>query len=201
MDSATTHADLIIRAKELSIPIQTIHNASIMNAVGACGLQLYNFGQTISIPFFTDSWKPDSFYDRIKENRNLGLHTLCLLDIKVKEQSTEKNLARGRKIYEPPRYMTINQAIMQLLEIEETRKQNAYTYETLAIGIARLGSLTEQLIKAGTLNQLLSEDFGPPLHSLVIVGNRMHIIEADYMRYFVADKNKFDEIVKRDYKV
>ncbi|RGB29576.1 diphthine synthase [Rhizophagus diaphanus] len=197
---ATTHADLIIRAKELLIPIQTIHNASIMNAVGACGLQLYNFGQTISIPFFTDNWRPDSFYDRIKENRNLGLHTLCLLDIKVKEQSIE-NLARGRKIYEFPRYMTINQAIMQLLEIEENRKQNAYTSETLAIGIARLGSLTEQLIKAGTLNQLLSEDFGPPLHSLVIVGNRMHILEADYMKYFVTDKNKFDEIVKRDYKI
>ncbi|CAB4436360.1 unnamed protein product [Rhizophagus irregularis] len=197
---ATTHADLIIRAKELLIPIQTIHNASIMNAVGACGLQLYNFGQTISIPFFTDNWRPDSFYDRIKENRNLGLHTLCLLDIKVKEQSIE-NLARGRKIYEFPRYMTINQAIMQLLEIEENRKQNAYTSETLAIGIARLGSLTEQLIKAGTLNQLLSEDFGPPLHSLIIVGNRMHILEADYMKYFVADKNKFDEIVKRDYKI
>ncbi|PKY44203.1 diphthine synthase [Rhizophagus irregularis] len=197
---ATTHADLIIRAKELLIPIQTIHNASIMNAVGACGLQLYNYGQTISIPFFTDNWRPDSFYDRIKENRNLGLHTLCLLDIKVKEQSIE-NLARGRKIYEFPRYMTINQAIMQLLEIEENRKQNAYTSETLAIGIARLGSLTEQLIKAGTLNQLLSEDFGPPLHSLIIVGNRMHILEADYMKYFVADKNKFDEIVKRDYKI
>lgn len=71
----------------------------------------------------------------------------------------------------------------------------------MAIGIARLGSLTEQLIKVGTLNQLLSEDFGPPLHSLVIVGNRMHILEADYMKYFVADKNKFDEIVKRDYKI
>ncbi|CAI2185416.1 4321_t:CDS:2, partial [Funneliformis geosporum] len=190
---ATTHADLIIRAKELSIPIQTIHNASIMNAVGACGLQLYNFGQTISIPFFTDNWRPDSFYDRIKENRKLGLHTLCLLDIKVKEQS--------KKIYEPPRYMNVNQAVEQLLEIEEQRKEDAYTSETLAIGIARLGSLTEQLIKAGTLSQLLSEDFGPPLHSLVIVGGRMHVLEADYMRYFVTDKNKFDEIVKRDYNI
>jgi diphthine methyl ester synthase len=69
----------------------------------------------------------------------------------------------------------------------------------LAIGIARLGSL-EQLIKAGTLNQLLSEDFGSPLHSLVIVGNRLHILEADYMRSFVTDKNKFNDIVNRDYK-
>ena len=91
--AATTHADLIIRAKELLIPIQIIHNASVINAVGAYRLQLYNFGQTISIPFFTNNWRPDSFYDRIRENRNLGLHTLCLLDIKVKEQSIE-NLAR-----------------------------------------------------------------------------------------------------------
>ena len=82
-----------MRAKELSIPVIPIHNASIMNAVGCCGLQLYNYGQTISIVFFTDSWRPDSFYDKIKQNRAIGLHTLCLLDIKVKEQSIE-NMAR-----------------------------------------------------------------------------------------------------------
>lgn len=64
-----------------------------MNAVGASGLQLYNFGQTVSLVFFTETWKPDSFYDRVKENSNLGMHTLILLDIKVKEQS-EENLAR-----------------------------------------------------------------------------------------------------------
>ncbi|RUS25894.1 tetrapyrrole methylase [Jimgerdemannia flammicorona] len=121
-DPATTHTDLVIRARELGIPVQVIHNASIMNAIGACGLQLYNFGQTISIVFFTDSWRPDSFYDRIKENRALGLHTLCLLDIKAKEQSIE-NMARNRKIYEPPRYMTVNQAVEQLLEIEENRQE------------------------------------------------------------------------------
>lgn len=90
---ATTHADIVIRARELGIPIDVIHNASIMNAVGACGLQLYNFGQTVSIPFWTDTWKPDSWLARIEENSSLGLHTLVLLDIKVKEQSIE-NLAR-----------------------------------------------------------------------------------------------------------
>ena len=64
-----------------------------MNAAGACGLQLYNFGQTVSLVFFTDTWRPDSFYDRIQENAGLGMHTLLLLDIKVKEQS-EENMAR-----------------------------------------------------------------------------------------------------------
>ena len=39
--------------------------------------------QTVSIVFFTDTWRPDSFYDKIAANRRLGLHTLCLLDIKV----------------------------------------------------------------------------------------------------------------------
>jgi len=90
---ATTHTDIILRARALKIPTRIIHNASIMNAVGACGLALYNFGQSVSLVFFTETWKPSSFYDRIKENSDLGLHTLVLLDIKVKEQS-EENLAR-----------------------------------------------------------------------------------------------------------
>lgn len=42
---ATTHSDLQLRAKALEIPVKIIHNASIMNAVGACGLQLYRFGE------------------------------------------------------------------------------------------------------------------------------------------------------------
>ena len=58
-----------------------MHNASIMNAVAACGLQLYNFGRTVSICFFTDEWRPDSFYEKIKANADIGLHTLCLLGI------------------------------------------------------------------------------------------------------------------------
>ena len=93
MSRATTHSDILLRARAMNIPTQVIHNASIMNAIAACGLQLYNFGQAVSLVFFTDTWKPDSFYDRILENAQLGMHTLVLLDIKVKEQS-EENLAR-----------------------------------------------------------------------------------------------------------
>ena len=80
---ATTHSDLLVRAKTLGIEVEVVHNASIMNAVGACGLQLYRFGEAISIPFFTDTWRPDSFYDKIKGNRAIGLHTLCLLGMSL----------------------------------------------------------------------------------------------------------------------
>ena len=65
---ATTHADLMIRARELGIKTKTIHNASIMNAIGCCGLQLYSFGETVSIPFWTEDWQPDSFFDKIQVN-------------------------------------------------------------------------------------------------------------------------------------
>jgi diphthine synthase len=58
-----------LRARELSIPVRVVHNASVMNAVGAAGLQLYRYGEAVSIVFFTDTWQPDSFYDKIAANK------------------------------------------------------------------------------------------------------------------------------------
>ena len=95
----------------------------MLTAVGCCGLQLYRYGECISIVFFTETWRPDSFYDKIRENRKLGLHTLCLLDIRVKEPDMEA-LCRGRKRYEPPRFMSVAVAAQQLLEVEEKRKED-----------------------------------------------------------------------------
>lgn len=69
----------MVRAKKLGVEVKVVHNASVMNAVGVCGLQLYRYGETVSLPFFTDTWRPDSFYEKIERNRKLGLHTLCLL--------------------------------------------------------------------------------------------------------------------------
>ncbi|KAF2070293.1 hypothetical protein CYY_008385 [Polysphondylium violaceum] len=183
---ATTHTDLVLRAKELNIPVKVIHNASIMNAIGCCGLQLYSFGQTISMVFFTENSKPDSFYDRVKVNRANGMHTLCLLDIKVKEQTIE-NMLRGRKIYEPPRFMTVNQCIEQLLEIEEIRNEKVYDENTPCIGLSRVGQDDQQIV-TGTMKELLTVDFGAPLHSFIICGE-MHFIEKDYFNAFKLNKN------------
>ena len=189
---ATTHTDLVLRARDLKIPVQSIHNASIMSAIGATGLQLYNFGQTVSMVFFTDTWKPASFYDRLKENHQIGLHSLVLLDIKVKEQSLA-NLARGRKVYEPPRYMTVAQCASQMLEIEEEKGEGICGAQALAVGVARIGA-TDQKMAAGTLKQLSEIDIGPPLHSLVLLGGRTHYLERDYIREFAIDVAIFDAV-------
>ncbi|CAK7346224.1 unnamed protein product [Dovyalis caffra] len=186
---ATTHTDLVVRAKELGVEVKVVHNASVMNAVGICGLQLYRYGETISIPFFTDTWKPDSFHEKIQRNRELGLHTLCLLDIKVKEPTWE-SLCRGKKQYEPPRFMTINTAIEQLLEIEQNRQESAYSEDTNCVGLARLGS-EDQMIVAGTMRQLLAVDFGAPLHCLVIVG-KTHPLEEEMLNVYKLKGESLD---------
>jgi len=177
---ATTHSDLVLRAKELGIPHQVVHNASIMNAVGCCGLQLYNFGETVSIPFWTETWQPDSFYDKICENLSRGLHTLCLLDIKVKEQSDE-NLARGRKIFEPPRFMSTQVACDQLARVAEKRleegKEAKLDSTSLAVMVARVGA-TDQKIVTSTIEEGRSVDMGKPLHSMVLPGN-CHYLEQE----------------------
>ncbi|GAQ82718.1 hypothetical protein KFL_001210120 [Klebsormidium nitens] len=183
---ATTHSDLQMRAKQLGVTVKVIHNASIMNAIGACGLQLYRFGETISIPFFTDTWRPDSFYDKIKKNRDMGLHTLCLLDIRVKEPCFEA-LARGKKVYEPPRYMSVNTAVEQLLDIEDRRKEGVYGRETTAVGVARIGT-DSQCIISGTLEELLTVDYGPPLHSLVVPGE-LHVMEQELLATFACNES------------
>ncbi|XP_062308206.1 diphthine methyl ester synthase [Osmerus eperlanus] len=184
---ATTHSDLVLRAVNAGIPYRVIHNASILNAVGCCGLQLYNFGETVSIVFWTDTWRPESFYDKIKKNRNMGMHTLCLLALLTMTFGS-LFLFRGRKIYEPPRYMTVCQAAEQLLEIVQNRRERgeelAITEETICVGLARVGA-EDQAIYTGTLRQLVSCDLGAPLHSMIVAGH-LHPLEVEMLRLSAA---------------
>ena len=61
---------------------------------------MYNFGQTLSMVFYTETWTPQSWYDRLEENLRIGMHTLILVDIKVREQS-EENMARWVPPFSP----------------------------------------------------------------------------------------------------
>ncbi|CAK9017692.1 Diphthine methyl ester synthase (Diphthamide biosynthesis methyltransferase) [Durusdinium trenchii] len=179
---ATTHTDLWLRARQKDIAVQVLHNASVMNAVASCGLQLYRFGETVSIPYWLDDWRPDSWYDKILKNKKAGLHTLCLLDIKVKEQTVE-NLMRGRKIYEPPRFMTVRQALDQLCKVEKDRQEGVAPSDAMCFGLARLGR-EDQVIRAGTVEKIAEVDFGGPLHSLVICAEELHELEQEFVDFY-----------------
>jgi len=185
---ATTHSDLVIRCIDEGIPYRVIHNASIMNAVGCCGLQLYSFGETISMCFWDGNWKPDSYYDKIVRNRKMGFHTLCLLDIKVKEQTVE-NMMKGNKIFEPPRFMRTHQAAEQLLEIigNKEKEDGSMTEETVCIGLARVSSETQKIV-SGTLKELKDIDLGEPLHCFIVTGD-LHPMEVEFLEKLKTVKN------------
>ncbi|MDD9952861.1 MAG: diphthine synthase [Candidatus Woesearchaeota archaeon] len=151
---ATTHTDLYLRAKKHSVPVQVIHNASIMNAIGALGLELYRYGKTVSIPYWEKNFEPRSYIDGITENLSRGLHTLCLLDIKAEQE----------------KYMTIPEGIAYLeKELDDT----------MVIGVARLGC-PDQYIAVGRLSTLKDVDFGRPPHTLVLPG-KLHPIEEEML--------------------
>lgn len=63
---------------------------------------------------------------------------------------------------------------------------------TLALSLSRIGTPTQRII-AGTITELASlseEDFGPPLHSVVIVGKRIHPLEVEFAgRWAVGGEN------------
>ncbi|KAI4478209.1 hypothetical protein M0804_012167 [Polistes exclamans] len=195
---ATTHTDLVLRAQEKGAKVQVIHNASILSAIGCCGLQLYSFGETVSIPYWTETWQPDSFYDKITSNRKRGLHTLCLLDIKVKEPTLESILSK-KKVYMPPKFMTVAEASDQLSSILEKKRKDtdenlAFTENSLVVGLARIGS-DDQNIIACSLQEMKKIDLGKPLHSLIIPAEKLHPLEINFLRQYAIDKIQFDESV------
>ena len=163
---ATTHIDLLMRAKKAKIKTQVVHNASIISAVGVTGLQVYKFGKTTSIPFPEKGFEPETSYAALKENQKIGLHTLLLLDLRPKEN----------------RFMTINDAINILLKIELRRNEKVFTKDTFCIGCAKIGSL-DQKIKAGKASELLKFNFGLGLHCLIVPG-KMHFAEEEVIEQF-----------------
>jgi len=185
--SATTHIDLYLRCIHEGVKVEVVNNASILNSIGITGLSLYRFGETVSIPFFTEKWRPYSFYDKICRNYKNDLHTLILLDIKVKEIS-EENLAKGKKIYEKPRFMTVSQALEELLEASEKSEivlenKGLINEDNLCYGVARIGS-ENQIIKAGKIKDIIKYDFGKPLHSVVLCAKTLSSIEKEVVEFY-----------------
>eukprot|EP00467_Chlorarachnion_reptans_P023299 CAMPEP_0114488480 /NCGR_PEP_ID=MMETSP0109-20121206/1354_1 /TAXON_ID=29199 /ORGANISM="Chlorarachnion reptans, Strain CCCM449" /LENGTH=332 /DNA_ID=CAMNT_0001664879 /DNA_START=280 /DNA_END=1279 /DNA_ORIENTATION=- len=192
--AATTHYDLILRARDAGVSVHLIPNASILDAVGVVGLQLYRFGQTVSIPWFTETWKPESFVENIEMNRKRYLHSLCLLDIQMKEPDPEL-LAKGETVYMPPRFMNLTTAVEQILHVLKARRIRTGKTSSVrrgwgslgpnsyAVGIARAGT-SEMKIIYGTLEQLSRANIGPPLHSLIIPAPNLHAMEIEALRHF-----------------
>jgi len=171
--TATTHIELLLRAKKEGISTSVIHGASVVSVVpGLLGLQYYKFGRTTTLAYPEGDYFPESPYDVLVENRRLGLHTLMLLDIHAQKKH----------------YMTANEGIDILLKINSKRKGGIFLPHTLTCVVARAGS--EQPVVAANEAGILKEmDFGAPMHSIVIPG-KLHFKESEALMVLAkAPKN------------
>lgn len=155
--TATTHSVLYLDCIERGIPVQLYPNAGIMNVIAVTGLELYKFGETVSVPYPLPSFDPTIYAEKLRANKERGLHTLALLDIKADEN----------------RYMTVAEGIAELL------RKEAITDDTTIIGCARLG--TDRVLKAGTPSEVAAFDFGPQPHCIVVPGN-LNAVENDFVK-------------------
>lgn len=163
---ATTHTSLVLEAGKLGVLVKVVNNASVFDAVGITGLQLYKFGQIASIPFFEEFIELETPYTILKENMKIGLHTLFLLDLNPSSE----------------RFMTVNDSIEILLKIEKREKRGVFSEDSLCIGCARLGS-DDFMVKVGKAKELMGFDFGKPPHCLIIPG-KMHFMEEEVLERF-----------------
>ena len=155
--AATTHVDLRIRAVERGIPTRVVHGVSIVSAAaGLLGLQVYKFGKVVSIARPQPNFFPLSPYDAIRDNATMGMHSLLLLD------------TTGG-------YMTANEALELLLEMEERKKEHLICEDTPVAVVARVSS-DDALARAGCLGEMMSLDFGDTPHSVVLFG-KLHVME------------------------
>lgn len=179
--AATTHTDLLLRAVERNIACHVIHNASVFTAISSTGLQLYKFGKTTSLVIPEENWNPETAYNVIKQNKENGLHSLVLLDIKI---DFDRTYEATKKFTEDKsfRFMKLNDAVKLLLEIESRRGENVFEAGTMCIGCARLGS-EKQIIKYGEAQELEKLDFGEPLHCLIVPGE-LHFMEEKVLELF-----------------
>jgi len=102
--------------------------------------------------------------------------------------------------------MSIPTAVSQLIEIENSLREGVFPPDTtLAIALSRVGGGEEnERIVAGTLIELLNhppENYGQPLHSLVILGKRLHHLEVDYAGEFAIDRQTWRKTASDVYNV
>ena len=160
--TATTHVDLRIRAINKGIKTRVVHASSVVTAVsGILGLQNYKFGRTTTLAYPEGDYFPTSPYDVIRDNKKMGLHTMVLLDIQADKK----------------RYMTANEAMNLLIEMEDIKKEKVLTKDSIVCVVARAGS-EEPVVRAGTIDDLKKIEFGSPLHTIVIPG-KLHFMEIE----------------------
>lgn len=153
--AATTHVDIIMRAKKKCVKVKVIHAPSILTAVAESGMQLYKFGKTASIAKWQNpSFRPESFYDIVVNNLQNNAHTLLLLDIGL----------------------SVKEALSYLESMSRMKDPNIAGWDLIVC--ERMGT-EKQKITFGKIEGLMKMKFSLP--ACFIVPANMHFAEREML--------------------
>ena len=154
--SATTHSSLMDGAMKTKVRVEVIHSSSVFTSVAETGLSLYNFGKTVTVVAPSKGYKPESFYDTIRENMSKGMHSLILLDIR----------------------MSVQEGLKVLMDIERKRRQKVLMPRRKIVVASSMGS-SRKIISYGTVLELSEGDFPPP--AVIIIPGKINFFEKEFL--------------------
>ncbi len=164
--AATTHVALRIAVERAGHRWTYVPNASILTAAaGWLGFMPYRFGRTVSLPFPDPAFAPRSPLEQVAGNRERGLHTLLLLDLRPEEG----------------RFLSAGAALARLRELDP-RGEKLGPDAPVAVA-ARVGR-DDAAGWFGPFDELAALDFGPPMHVVVVPAPELHFEEAAALERF-----------------
>lgn len=183
---ATTHTDLILRAKKRKIIIRIFNNLSILNFLTRTGLQIYKFGKITSIPFFNSKFMPRTPILTLIDNNKISAHTLFLLDL---------NPCCDKLYFEDKLFLDAKTALNFLLDISKLMVENKeigscdisfFSKDSFGIICSRLGFNNEKII-FGKLKDLIKYDTLNKLESPIclIIPSKLHDMEKEFLEQFI----------------
>jgi diphthine synthase len=164
--AATTHVALRLAVERAGHRWRYLPNASILTAAaGFLGLMVYRFGRTVSLPFPAPGFAPRSPLEQIVGNRERGLHSLVLLDLRPEEG----------------RFLGASEALALLRERDP---EGVLLPETAELAVAARVGQDDAAGWYGSFGRLRSVDFGPPMHALVVLAPELHFEERAALERF-----------------
>jgi diphthine synthase len=167
--AATTHVALRLAAERAGHAWHYLPGPSVLTAAaGFLGLQQYRFGRTVSVPLPEPGFEPRSPLEQIAGNRERGLHTLVLLDLRPVEG----------------RFLTADASIRILRERDPLFV--LVPRDARGAVAARVGR-PDAAGFYGSLEALAARPFGAPPHALVVLAPTLHFEEEAALRRYAID--------------
>ncbi|MDE1846112.1 MAG: diphthine synthase [Candidatus Micrarchaeota archaeon] len=169
---ATTHHTILDLAAKKGVEYKIYHSSNIFSgAIGESGLDIYKFGPTTTITFWSEKYKPTSFIDVVKKNFENGQHTMCLCDYHYNEK----------------RRMKVSEAIELLHVADETKGYGFITEKSKILVLGDVGKDSQEIryLQVGKINKEDLRAFEGKVITLIVPGP-MNFAEEEALQKFTA---------------